>query len=299
MPESRRRDAYRHLPIKARARNEIRRQSFNLQPELYDAVRPKYPEALFDDCIRLSHMPVHGRILEIGPGTGQATVPLARRGHSVLGIELGDRMAELCRENCRAYPNVTILNMAFEDWPVAEAAFDMVFAATAFHWIRPGTGFRRAAQALKTSGSLALCWNFREVPDDEFHQALRKLYRRYVPRLADTRPPEERIRRQQQKITGSGLFAAPTVLRYPWECTYPADEYIRQLRTQSDHATLEPSVQAVLLKEIHTLVMRLGGSVLRRSVAALFLARKRMGTLPPRLCPHRVASRLDFRQQSG
>ena len=269
------RDPYRHLPLKAKARNEVRRQSFNLHAELYGEVRPTYPEELFDDCVRLSGIPRHARILEIGPGTGQATIPLARRGFRILGLELGDKLAALCRKNCRSFPNVEIRNVAFEDWPVEPEAFDLVFAATAFHWIRPGVGFSRAAATLKPEGHLALVWNFREVPNDEFHQALRKVYRRHVPRLADTRPPEERIRKQQQKITGSALFEPPEILRYPWERVYSTEEYIKQLRTQSDHATLEPGVRTALLNEIRELVTRLGGQVLRRSNAVLFLARKR------------------------
>ena len=49
---------------------------------LYDRHRPRYPERLFDDLLSLSGITPSERILEIGSGTGQATLPLARRGLS-------------------------------------------------------------------------------------------------------------------------------------------------------------------------------------------------------------------------
>jgi 2-polyprenyl-3-methyl-5-hydroxy-6-metoxy-1,4-benzoquinol methylase len=69
---------------------------------LYDAVRPGYPEALFDDVVALSGIPPGGRILEVGCGTGQATVPFARRGYRILCVELGENLAAVARHNLHA-----------------------------------------------------------------------------------------------------------------------------------------------------------------------------------------------------
>src|SRR5215469_3971019 len=69
-----------------------RRASFNADAALYDDARPDYPEAAFDDLIELSGIRAGGSILEVGSGTGKATLPLARCGFGVLGIELGDQM---------------------------------------------------------------------------------------------------------------------------------------------------------------------------------------------------------------
>lgn len=43
--------------------------------ECIDELRPKYPKNLFDDIVRLTKIPSNGKILEIGCGTGQATLP--------------------------------------------------------------------------------------------------------------------------------------------------------------------------------------------------------------------------------
>lgn len=55
------------------------RQTFDQEAELYDKARPGYLEALFDDVVALSGIPQQGRILEIGCGTGLATVPTTTR----------------------------------------------------------------------------------------------------------------------------------------------------------------------------------------------------------------------------
>ena len=78
------------------------RATFDEVPELYDRARPTYPDALFDDLGALvGDRPRHGglRLLEIGPGTGKATVALVARGYEVTAVELGERLAAVARRN--------------------------------------------------------------------------------------------------------------------------------------------------------------------------------------------------------
>ena len=262
-------------PLKAAERHKLRKRSFDRVACEYDRSRPGYPEPLFRDLVELSGIPAGGRILEIGPGTGQATLPLARQGFSILGLELGASMARLCRHNLRKFPNVEIRNVAFEDWQVEPETFDLVLAATAFHWIRPGVGFSRSARALKPGGSLALLWNFVDIPDNRFYNDLRALYHRIAPHMKLSLPPDLRIERQRKKITGSGHYGPVTVLRYPWPREYTAARYIGLLKTMSDHSLLTPPVRNSLFRAIRGLIDDNGGSFVRPVVAVLFLAPKR------------------------
>src|SRR5262249_682032 len=63
------------------ADRERLRQTFGTVAERYDRARPTYPAGVYDDLAALAAVPPGGRILEIGPGTGKATVELARRGY--------------------------------------------------------------------------------------------------------------------------------------------------------------------------------------------------------------------------
>ena len=70
------------------------RLSFNEAVDVYDEVRPSYPDALFDALFQL--LPAGPEIVEVGPGTGQATKDLLVRGASVHAIEIGPAMAAGC-----------------------------------------------------------------------------------------------------------------------------------------------------------------------------------------------------------
>ncbi len=260
----------------------IRRQSFDAVARLYDQHRPGYPEQLFDDLVRLSGIPACGRVLEIGPGTGQATLPLARRGLSIVGLELGPRTARLCRANLKQFPNVEIICQAFESWQPEPGSFDLVLAAGAFHWLKPGLAFSRSASALKRTGHLAIVYNFREVSGTPILDALLDVYRRFAPHLAHPRPPEARIELQCRKINNSGRFGPVTVVRYPWTRPYTADEYVGLLKTMSDHAVLATDVRRNIFRAVRQVIRNYNGIFIRPLVAVLLLAPRRPTSA---LCP--------------
>jgi protein-L-isoaspartate O-methyltransferase len=83
---------------------------FDEVAELYDAIRPRYPEALFARLISVSRLDPNAHLLEIAPGTGQATLSLAKRGYRITGVELGKQMAPIARNRLRTYPRVDIVN---------------------------------------------------------------------------------------------------------------------------------------------------------------------------------------------
>ncbi|WP_199237197.1 class I SAM-dependent methyltransferase [Kribbella antiqua] len=75
---------------------ELLRTTFGEVAELYDRVRPTYPPEMYDDLARLLGNP-RPRVLEIGPGTGQATAPMVARGWSVTAVELSPDLARVAQ----------------------------------------------------------------------------------------------------------------------------------------------------------------------------------------------------------
>src|SRR5829696_1757522 len=127
----------------SRGDRERLRSTFDQAAELYDRARPRYPPALFDDLVELTGIGPGSRVLEIGPGTGQATIPLAERGCQVVAVELGADLAAVARRNLARFPAVEVITAAFEDWPLPSEPFDLL--ATAFHWIDPAVRVAKAA----------------------------------------------------------------------------------------------------------------------------------------------------------
>lgn len=260
------------MPIKAAERHRLRRASFDAIAGVYDRVRPRYPEELFDDLLRIAAVPAGGRVLEIGPGTGQATLPLAHRGLAVLGVELAPRMARLCRRNLRGFPEVTIVDGDFEHWPVEPGAFDLVLSASAFHWLGSRWAYARIAAALRPAGRLALMWHFREDADPGLQAELDAVYAAAGLKPWRSRDPAERTRRQREAILNSARFGPVTIRRYPGGREYTAQDYVALLRTMSDHAILPPAVRRRLFTGIRRVIERHGGTFLRRHVTTLFVA---------------------------
>ena len=133
---------------------EMLRRTFDSVPDLYDAARPSYPPALFDDLEALADLEPGDRLLEIGCATGKATRALLERGYSVVCVELGAQLAERARLDLEPF-NVEIHVAPFEGWQQGDATFELVFAATAWHWVDPSIRYRKAHLLLRRGGHLA------------------------------------------------------------------------------------------------------------------------------------------------
>src|SRR5262249_22007022 len=124
------------------------RETFESAADLYDAARPEYPTELFDDLVSLAWLEPGARLLETGCVTGRETVPLLERGFRVVCVELGEQLAERARRNLAGLP-VTIDVAPFEQWDGQDESFDLVFAATAWHWVDPAIRFVKAHRLLR------------------------------------------------------------------------------------------------------------------------------------------------------
>jgi SAM-dependent methyltransferase len=251
------------------------RRTFDRVAELYHAIRPRYPSALFDTLVQETRLPPRARVVEIGPGTGQATQPLARRGFDITAIELGGELAEIARRELRRYPNVRVITGAFEDVELPDHAFDLILAATALHWIAPGARFAKPHRLLKPSGRLAII-HTRHVSDergDTYFHASQAVYDRYYPRGdrdAPTLPAAEDVHAAE---LDSALFRMTAFERFPIEVEYTAVEYAQLLNTYSPTLALPEDQRRGFLADIATVIEReLGGRFTKRLVMSLTVA---------------------------
>jgi SAM-dependent methyltransferase len=254
------------------------RYIFDEVAALYDEARPFYPSELVDDIVLLSGIPPSGRILEVGCGTGQATVPFAKAGYSMLCLEPGRNLAALARQNVRAYANVKVMVVSFEDWPVEERAFDLVVFADSFRWIGHETGYSKSAKALKDSGAIAIFRNTSPYEESQFRRELDLLYEEHVSKQAEgarKKPVEGAVDERERDMNRTGLFEKMIVRRYPWAAQYDAACYVKLLSTYSDHRCLPETTRQNLLEAIRALIERHGGTFTKPYVAVLHLAKKR------------------------
>ena len=133
-----------------------RRESFDSVADYYNVYRSPYPQQVVDTVIAVSHLHTGSRVLEIGCGTGQLSVPLAQHGIDLLALDLGPHLAALARRNLQRFPNVHVETSSFEAWPLPSQQFDAVVSASAFHWLDPAVRFSKCAQALRPGGFLTI-----------------------------------------------------------------------------------------------------------------------------------------------
>ncbi len=253
------------------------KMTFNDVAELYDEMRPGPPDQLVEDVITLSGISPRGRILEIACGPGKATLPFARRGYRMVCVELGANLARLAAQHCASYPDIEILNMAFEEWPLEPAAFDLVTCAEALHWIAPDVRFSKPAAALREGGAIAIFWHGHVGGPPAFSEAVDALFQRRAPQLLPARhePAEELESETFAEIEGSGLFGPVTLRHYPWEIEYSAEQYVKLLSTYSSMQSLERELRESLLAEMRGLIGERGGCVKSEYVSRLYVAHKK------------------------
>ncbi|MCY4062797.1 MAG: class I SAM-dependent methyltransferase [Chloroflexi bacterium] len=250
--------------------------------QLYDRARPGYPAALFDDIIAYANLAADARILEIGCGTGQATLPLAQRGFAIDCLEPGAQMAAIARANLAGFPAVTVYHTDFERFACLPASYDLLLSATAFHWVDPDIRFRKTHDLLKSRAALALFWHrpVQTQASRDFTDAIQYVYKAVAPELtSDYMPPphpDHVTTEYEDLIPASGCFSELEIRKHYVATSYSASAYVDLLATFSDHQKLEASKRQRLLADIEKLITdQFAGSVVRETVALLYLARRK------------------------
>jgi len=239
-------------------RREIARGTFDSVAALYDAARPGYPQEAYRDLIHLARLAPDARLLEIGPGTGHATLPLAQRGFRIDGVELGEQMAAVACARLAAFPAVSITVADFDHWS-ASARYDLVFAASSYHWLNLATRVHRIAALLAPGGHIAVFRNHHVASETTaaFNHAVQRIYASILgphhsssplPRTSQITPVEA------TEWTASGLFAAADTRIYQWRQQLSAAEYVQQLATHSDHRMLTEHTRNQLFDNLQRLI---------------------------------------------
>ena len=254
------------MPDMTDARQSLR-VTFDSAAEFYEDARPTYPAALFDDLFALTGLEEGDRALEIGCGTGKATRPILERGISVVCVELGAGLADVARRNLAGMP-FEVQVAPFEAWESEPQSFDLIYAATAWHWVDPVIRYRKAHSVLRPGGHLAFWSAGHAFPSgfDPFFSEIQEVY----DALGETRggewppPPPEDQADASAEIAATGLFEDARVRRYVWETVYKADEYIALLGTFSGHIAMNEAKREQLYREIRDRLRRRDDPRVRR-----------------------------------
>lgn len=231
---------------------------FDEVPELYDRVRPTYPDEMFADLAAVTGMDERSSVLEVGCGTGQATRSLAALGCSVTAVERGTGMAALARQRLATCSNVDIETSSFEGWDDRGRRFDVLVAASAWHWVDPAIGWPRAHDVLRPGGWVALLGNVvvRRPGEPEVYAETADLHERFSPGNPGWgHPPlEDEVRATNEGwglVEDPGSLFGPTIVRwYPTVQWFDGEGFADLLRSTSLYRSLDRDVREPLLDAI-------------------------------------------------
>jgi len=253
---------------------------FDNVPEIYDRIRPEYPPALFEALF--AYLPDRElRAVEIGPATGKATRPLLEYGIAVTAIEPGAGLAAFLRAKLGAeFPSLEVITAKFEEAEMGADAYDLVFAATSFHWLVKATRFQRCHDLLHEDGTLGVMHtnHIESEADKGFFAAVQPIYERHsqgddpphqLPNEDNLVPPE------YDALIACGLFTDIELHKVRWDQTYSAADYGDLMRSFSGTQALEPPEQDALIGDITAFIdADFGGEITRPLVMTLTLGRK-------------------------
>lgn len=242
----------------------------------YDRVRPDYVDDIYHRIFRYQPVTAESSVLEIGMGSGRASGPFLGTGCTLTGLEPGEHLAAIAAARHQNYPKLTIHTETFQDYECPEECYDLIYAATAFHWIPEEYGYSKVFRLLKKGGAFAR-FAYHAGPDlsrPALAADIQKVYDLYMP-----------------QSSAPGMFGAENAAalaqlaeKYGFHDTtwhlchttkdFTTEEYRMLLGTYSTHMRLPEPSRKQLFDGICQTIERHGGIITIHYVMDLELARK-------------------------
>lgn len=255
--------------------------TFDTVASIYEKIRPGYCDELYK--MIFDYISIYGssKVVEIGIGGGQATLPILKTGCDLTAVECGEQFSKLCRNKFGNYPNFSVVTNKFENTNFEDGAYDLIYSATAFHWIPEEIGYKKVFSMLKCGGAFARFANhpFPSKDNPALSQEIDRIYESYYNKYYNKKKEvlKEYTEEQAEDIALLAKKYGFTDIRYALftrERIFSAQEYIRLLGTYSDHISIEEQVRKEFFAEIESAIDRHGGKITIYDTIDLQLARK-------------------------
>lgn len=181
---------------------------FDAWADEYDRFRPGYPDEVFDTIETRLGLPSQPLVVDLGAGTGRASLAMAARGWRVTAVEPGRPMLELLRDRASEEGLiVSTIQAEAESTGLDPTSVDLVTAAQAFHWFAREAAIAEIARVLRPGGGLALFWNVRDAARSPFLADYAELLKRSTESADD--PGIGRYESKGREATRHALEEAP------------------------------------------------------------------------------------------
>lgn len=247
------------------------RLCFDTIPEQFDKWRIHYSPELFEYLIKKANIGKSVRVLELGPGTGQATAPILDTGCDYTAIELGSNLAAMLQKKYGSRDNFKLINDDFITYDFGDEKFDLIYSAATIQWIPEDVAFGKTFELLNSGGLLAMMFlhGDYETADPGLYADIQKVYDEYFK--PETNYPH-------------GAFKYDTAVNYGYteleteyfkgRREYNAGDYVRYIGTHSDHISLKEPYRTPFFEGIHKAVKNHGDKIVYNDTYILKTVRK-------------------------
>ncbi|MDO4422242.1 MAG: methyltransferase domain-containing protein [Eubacteriales bacterium] len=255
--------------------------TFDTEASKYDKMRPGYADELFQAIFEYVKIGEGSRVVEVGSGSGQATLPVLKTGCELTSVEYGENFSRILMEKFGGYKGFKVITGKFEDVDLEDDAYDLVFSATAFHWVPEEIGYPKVYSALKSGGAFARFANRPRNSQNapELAAEINALYEEYYNKAYDIKSGTKKWFTEEKAkeislIPAKYGFTDITYKLFYRERVFTADEYIQLLGTYSDHIAIEETIRNEFFSKIAAAINRHGGKIIISDTMDLELARK-------------------------
>jgi ubiquinone/menaquinone biosynthesis C-methylase UbiE len=224
-------------------------RSFEDVAELYERVRPSYPNAAVEWLAERLGIDVTSTVLDLGAGTGKLTRAFLPRARRVIAVEPG---SEMLAQLERAVPEAEAILGPAEAIPLDDDVVDAVVCGQSFHWFRTDEALHEIGRVLRPGGGLGLIWNMRD-PDDPLQAKITELLDPFVPTGRATEAGVEAFVRRTFDTVEAHVI--------PFAEELDADTVAARIASISFVAAAPESKQRELDESVRALVEARGGRV--------------------------------------
>jgi SAM-dependent methyltransferase len=225
-----------------------RKETFDINAEQYEKSRPKYHKSILNIISSIISINSSTQILEIGCGTGQATELFANTNARIHSVDIGQNLIDICKTKFQNYPNIDFEVAHYENYKTVDR-YDLIFSATAYHWIKQPEGDILTLNLLSDKGVFAFFRNYHFNQYDGFFIESQPIYEKYMGKI-------EKAENENYSRLNTDLFRKICEYSYFWSENYSIENYIKLISTYSDHISLEEKNRNSLFSELRDLAER-------------------------------------------
>ncbi|UVK35995.1 class I SAM-dependent methyltransferase (plasmid) [Mesorhizobium sp. AR10] len=201
-----------------------------------------YPDDLFRSLVRICRPAEHSRALDLGAGTGQIGIPLARSVGEVICVDPSEEMVEEGRRaaDVQGIDNVGFFVSRSEDLDELSRLFDIATIAGSFHWMDRGAVLAKLAGMVKPDGCVAIFDRDRDRSEPgEWSKAMWSDIKEFWGGSFPAGPGATRplLTMTNREVLSASPFSEITELRHYYEHHWSLDDLIGYLYSTSKGAS--------------------------------------------------------------